>query len=157
METYVIIIFIISILISFVLEKNNKRFIIYSITALKKYFDKKFNIQSILLNTKINILKNNLKNYALKNDLKNYALKDNLKNYALKNDLKNYALKDDLKIYSFKKEGFKQQNKEQIKNNNSEKLKILSKIVDVIIKDSKNENTNTTKELYDIYKPNWYK
>jgi hypothetical protein len=136
METYVIIIFIISIIISFALEKNNKRFIIYSITALKKYFDKKFNIQSI-------IFKNNF--YALKNDLKNYALKDNLQNYALKDDLQNYVLKKD----------FKQQGQEKLKINNSEKYKILSKIVDAIIKDSKNENTND--ELYDIYKPNWYK
>lgn len=170
METYVIIIFIISIIISFVLEKNNKRFIIYSITALKKNFDKKLDIfnerqaiQSINfenVNTKLNILKNESYSYATKNDLENFALKDDLKNFALKNDLGNYVSKKDFDNFTLlNKTNASQINVEdsKTKNNkidNSEKYKILSKIVDAIIKDSKNEKVN---DLYDIYKPNWYK
>jgi hypothetical protein len=148
METYVIIIFIISIIISFVLEKNNKRFIIYSITALKKYFDKKLDIfnkrqaiQSINfknINTKLKVLENESYNYATKDDLDNFALKDDLGNYISKKDFINFTFLNN-------------------KIDKSEKYKILSKIVDAIIKDSKNDKENETDELYDVYKPNWYK
>ena len=146
------------------MEKNNKRFIIYSITALKKNFDKKLGIlnerqkiQSINfenVNTKLNILKNESYNYALKDDLGNFALKDDLGNFALKDDLGNYVSKKDFVNFTLlnKTQDNTQDNTKV--TNNSEKYKILSKIVDAIIKDSKNEKVD---ELYDIYKPNWYK
>ena len=110
METYVIVIFIILVILTFVLSKNNRRFIIYSITGLKRYFDNKININYHQqdkhiqnLNTNLNILRDQsitkdfLESYTLKDDLGIYALKDDLGIYALKDDLEPYVVKDDLK------------------------------------------------------------
>jgi|LakMenE01Jun11ns_1017448.scaffolds.fasta_scaffold9814050_1 hypothetical protein len=115
METYVIVIFIILVILTFVLSKNNRRFIIYSITGLKRYFDNKININYHQqdkhiqnLNTNLNILRDQsitkdfLESYTLKDDLGIYALKDDLGIYALKDDLGIYALKDDLEPYVVK-------------------------------------------------------
>ncbi len=115
METYVIVIFIILVILNFVLSKNNRRFIIYSITGLKRYFDNKININYHQqdkhiqnLNTNLNILRDQsitkdfLESYTLKDDLGIYALKDDLGIYALKDDLGIYALKDDLEPYVVK-------------------------------------------------------
>lgn len=147
MDTYIIIIFIILLLIPFVLQKNNKRFIIYSITGLKKYFDKELNIHSY---NQRKDLHNKLNNYATKNDIKFYT-----------NDLKN-NIKEDLKFYISKKviENNTPQKLKALtsKNANDEKYKLLSKIVDTIIKDSKSkDDSDSINKLYDSYKPNWYK
>ncbi len=186
------------------MEKNNKRFIIYSITALKKYFDKKIYDQKIDLynvSNKINTisktyvkkdeldsyeyasiydldrvvykdelkdelkdtLKNELDSYVSKNELDSYVSKNELDSYVSKNELDSYVSKKDFINYTLKntsQELNKTQDTHNIRNNKidkSEKYKILSKIVDAIIKDSKNDKENETDELYDVYKPNWYK
>ena len=115
METYVIVIFIILVILTFVLSKNNRRFIIYSITGLKRYFDNKININYHQqdkhiqnLNTNLNVLRDQsitkdfLESYALKDDLGIYTLKDDLGIYVLKDDLEPYALKNNLEPYVVK-------------------------------------------------------
>lgn len=169
METYVIVIFAILVILIFVVSKNNRRFIIYSITGLKRIIDRNLYNQEKNINNLYNhlhkyITKNELeeyaRSYALKDDLENYALKDNLENYALKDkviikdDLENYAVKDDLAKYALKDEFVSKKdfltytlNNQQINKNPSieslgnvdietEKYKILSKIVDGLLKDN---------------------
>jgi hypothetical protein len=219
METYVIVIFAILVILTFVVSKNNRRFIIYSITGLKKYFDKKLDYQEKNIENLYNnlykyitkdeleeyaksyalkdeiIIKDDLQNYALKGDLQNYALKGDLQNYALKGEIKNYALKDDLQSFVSKKDflTYIYQQKEQINKKSNivdvevnsqiletEKYKILSKIVDALLKENKpkeitnkqeitkkdnideimNEKLDTIlppSKLFDVYQPNWFK
>jgi hypothetical protein len=206
MKTYVIIIFIISILISFVLEKNNRRFIIYSFTTLKKYFDEKMYNQKKDFYEELYDQKKDLYNIhnKLKDDLKSYVKKEELDSYEYASlyGLDRDDLRDKLKDfinYTFKNKrgtlpsndnvgkGTLQSNdnvgKGTLQSNdnvgigasqdlnkidesskniiNTEKYKILSKIVDAIVgdykKDNKDNKSITINELYDIYRPNWYK
>ena len=71
-------------------------------------------------------------------------------------------IKEDLKFYISKKviENNTPQKLKALtsKNANDEKYKLLSKIVDTIIKDSKSkDDSDSINKLYDSYKPNWYK
>jgi hypothetical protein len=235
METYVIVIFAILVILTFVVSKNNRRFIIYSITGLKRMIDTNLyyqekNIKNLYNNlykcvTKNEleeyaklyalkdeiIIKDDLQKYTLKDELEEYAksyalkdeiiIKDDLKKYALKDDLANFNLKDDLKNYALKdefvsKKDFltytlnnqqinKKSNIVEVKDNSQipeiEKYKILSKIVDTLLKENKpQEITNKPQEirtkdkideimnekldtilppskLYDVYQPNWFK
>ena len=164
METYVIVIFIILVILTFVLSKNNRRFIIYSITGLKRYFDNKININYHQqdkhiqnLNTNLNILRDQsitkdfLESYTLKDDLGIYALKDDLEPYVVKDDLKNelqtYVKKEDLEMYVSKKDFLNAALNKSPRNEISkpfikeggleiEKYRILSKIIDAITRDT---------------------